>query len=144
MSIAILDMTRTRRSVEDDGKTLRVHIPIQLKTRGGRKEVIVPGGRDGAQPENQALVIALARAHRWADLLESGDVTSLGELAAHVGVDPAYISRSLRLTLLAPDIIERILDGREPSGLSLAKLIRDVPSVWEEQRTKFGFPKPRS
>lgn len=144
MSIAILDMTRTRRSVEDDGKTLRVHIPIQLKMRGGRKEVIVPGGRDGGGQENLALVIALARAHRWADLLESGEVTSLGELAAHVGVDPAYISRFLRLTLLAPDIIERILDGREPSGLSLAKLIRDVPSVWEEQRTKFGFPQPRS
>jgi hypothetical protein len=144
MSIAILDMTRTRRSVEEDGKTLRVHIPIQLKTRGGRKEVIVPGGRDGGGQENQALVIALARAHCWAELLETGKVASLGELAAHVGVDPAYISRFLRLTLLAPDIIERILDGREPSGLSLAKLIRDVPSVWQEQRAKFGFPQPRS
>ncbi|HNR32368.1 MAG TPA: hypothetical protein PKI11_15860 [Candidatus Hydrogenedentes bacterium] len=114
-------------------------MPIQLKTRGGRKEVIVPGGRDGGGQENQALVIALARAHRWADLLESGEVTSLGELAAHVGVDPAYISRFLRLTLLAPDIIERILDGREPSGLSLAKLIKDMPAVWEEQRLKFDM-----
>ncbi|HOV75290.1 MAG TPA: hypothetical protein PK967_15070 [Candidatus Hydrogenedentes bacterium] len=140
MSIAILDMTRTRRSVEDDGKTLRVHIPIQLKTRGGRKEVIVPGGRDGAGQENQALVIALARAHRWAELLETGKVASLGELAAHVGVDPAYISRFLRLTLLAPDIIERILDGREPSGLSLRILLNEMPAVWEEQRVRFGMP----
>lgn len=139
MSIAVLDMTRARRIVKDDGKTLHVHIPIQLKTRGGRKEVIVPGACEGARQENQALVIALARAHRWAELLETGKVGSLGELAAHVGVDPAYISRFLRLTLLSPDIIERILDGREPSSLSLAKLIKDTPAVWEKQRVTFNM-----
>ncbi len=85
-------------------------------------------------------LIALARAHRWAEVLETGKVASLGELAAHVGVDPAYISRFLRLTLLAPDIIERILDGREPSGLSLRVLLNDMPAVWEEQWAKFGGP----
>ena len=66
-------------------------------------------------------------------------MSSLGELAGHINVDPAYISRLLRLTLLAPDVLDRILDGREPSGLSLAKLIKDMPAVWEQQRVMFGM-----
>ena len=56
-----------------------------------------------------------------------------------MGLDPSYVGRVLRLTLLAPDIVQAILDGREPSGVSLERLVRTLPDVWEEQRHVLGF-----
>ena len=61
-------------------------------------------------------------------------------LAKNLGVDRSYVSRVLQLTLLAPDIVEAGLAGREPSGLSLAKLTQSLPVLWDEQRELFGFP----
>jgi hypothetical protein len=75
----------------------------------------------------------MARAHRWAELLESGRYGSWVEIAAAQGCDPSYVARLLRLTLLAPDIVESILTGTEPDGVSLAKL-HQLPLDWEEQR----------
>ena len=138
MSMMTLDMKNIKRRISDDGKTLEVFIPMQLKKRGGRKEVIIPDNPEGTSQQNLPLVIAIARAHRWNELLETYRVGSITELAEHNGVDPAYVRRFLHLTLLAPDIIERILDGKEPSGLSLAKLLREMPVLWGEQRKIFG------
>jgi len=76
----------------------------------------------------------------WRDLLESGKVKSIAEIARANKVDGSYVSRMLDLTLLAPDIIEAILDGKEPSGLSLTKLTKKrIPPLWEEQRLVYGF-----
>jgi len=100
-------------------------------------------GRIGASskdPAQEALVIALARAHRWQEMLDEGEVGSIAELGRSLGVDPTYVGRILRLTLLAPDIVEAILEGNEPSGLSLAKLTQSFPMLWDEQRERFGFP----
>ncbi|MEE9140465.1 MAG: hypothetical protein V3U18_06780, partial [Alphaproteobacteria bacterium] len=77
-----------------------------------------------------ALAIAVARAHRWQEFLDQGRFASITELASALGVDFAYAARLLQLTLLAPDIVEAILDGREPSGLSLEKLKRGLPVAW--------------
>lgn len=82
---------------------------------------------------------SLARAFSWAELLESGKVQSVAELARALYVDGSYISRTLKLTTLAPDIIEAILNGVEPDGLSLSKLVLSFPLDWEEQRAHFGF-----
>jgi len=127
-----------------DGNHLVVRIPLQFKRRGGRKEIIVPQGldaRDQAQPRtNSALVLAVARAHRWKELLESGRYATIRELAADLGLDNSYVARMLRLTLLAPEIIEAIMQGDEPDGLSLAKLV-NPPGLWLEQRQHLGFPK---
>ena len=62
---------------------------------------------------------------------------SLDDLAQAVGVDRTYVGRMLRLTRLAPDIIEAILRGREPEGMSLEKLRKDLPVVWSEQRQRW-------
>jgi len=119
------------------GEYLVVTVPLQIRRRGGRKQVIAPGdvNADGSDQRqtNQPLALALARAHRWRQLLEEGRYTTIRELALALGVDNSYVARLLRLTLLAPDIIKAIIDGTEPDGLSLEKLYR-LPARWEEQR----------
>jgi len=133
-------------TVRRDGERITVCIPMTLKVRGGRKEVILP---DALVPEHspakksatqEPLVIALARAHRWKSLLESGRFQSIAELARAINMDNSYVARLLNLTLLAPDIIMAILGGTEPSGLSLEKLTKNVPLDWVEQREVLGFP----
>lgn len=126
-----------------DGDNILIRIPMCFKKRGGRKEIIAPEGLDSAfpatSPAQEAIVTALARAHRWQKMLDAGKVASVTELADRLDVDRSYTSRILRLNLLAPDIVEAILAGREPSGLSLAKLTQTLPVLWHEQREMFGF-----
>ena len=98
-----------------DGETLVVRIPMRFQRRGGRKRIVAPDGVEilltsKPQPDG-TLVKALARAHRWQRMLESGEYGPLAELSAAERISPSYICRVLRLTLLAPDIIERVMDG---------------------------------
>ncbi len=127
-------------SVRIDSFTVRV--PLTLRRHGGRKLVIVPEGegvpvRTTPTPDD-TLLKALARAHRWKRMLESGQVRSLNELAEAEKINPSYLSRIYRLTLLAPDIVEAILDGRQPRTLQLADLMDDLPVEWGRQRERFG------
>jgi len=123
-----------------DGHTV-IHIPMTLKRMGGRKQVIVPNGFDGSAPNKspvqRPLAIAVARAQRWKDLLDRQHFPSISSLADALNQDPSYVMRVLRLTLLAPDIIEDILNGNEPSGSSLEKLTKTLPMEWEKQRKMF-------
>ena len=82
----------------------------------------------------EALVIAIARAHRWQKLLDDGKFESVSDLAREIGLDVSFAARLLRLTLLAPDII---LMGEEPSGLSLTMLTKQLPVLWDKQQTVF-------
>ena len=120
---------------------LRIRVPMALKRRGGRKEIVIPAGlprRQRSAPQaHSALVLAVIRGHRWKELLESGRYPSIDALAARMGVNASYVGRQLNLALLAPDIVEAILMGREPDGLSLEKLYR-APVGWEEQRRALG------
>ena len=79
------------------------------------------------------------RAHRWRRQTESGQARSITDLAEQEGVTDAYVCRLLPLTCLAPDIIEAILDGRQPKGLRLAEVLGNGPGAWEEQRGAWGF-----
>lgn len=125
-----------------DGDCLVVQVPLRIKRRQGRKEIIVPSGVDSAAADqartNQGLAVTIARAHRWQELLESGRYASIRELALDLGVDNSYLARMLRLTLLAPDLIEAILAGTEPDSLSLERLYR-APTIWDEQRQVLGW-----
>jgi hypothetical protein len=114
-------------------------IPMRFQRRGGRKRIVAPDGSEIAptskpQPDG-TLVKALARAWRWHRLLDEGHFATLAELAEAERIGPAYVSRLLRLTLLAPDIVERILDGCPAP--QLAELMQPFPVVWERQRTEF-------
>jgi len=118
--------------------TITVHVPITIRRHGGRKLVIAPAGTAGlgrlTARADPGLVKALARAHRWRRLLDSGRHATLDELAAAEKLDRSYVGRLLRLTLLAPDIVEAVMDGREPLGIGLPALLRDLPAEWQQQR----------
>ena len=114
-----------------------VRIPVNFRRRNGRQMVLTYGGEERpAKPDRQvngALVTAVAKAYRWQEQLESGQYASLEALAAAHGVDRSYAGRILRLTSLSPEIVEAILDGNEPKGLTLAKLHKRLPLIWSEQ-----------
>jgi hypothetical protein len=126
-----------------DGRTLTIQVPMTFKTRGGRKLVISPDGvPTWATPRarvDNTMVKALARAFRWRRLLENGAYATIEEVAAGEDINTSYVSRVLRLTLLAPDIIEMIVDGRQPSELTLAKLLKPFPVDWKDQASSFGI-----
>ncbi len=119
---------------------------MKFKKRGGRKEIIVPEGLSGPRPSKsraqEPLLTALARAFHWQELIDSGQYATITNLAEALGVDRGYVSRMLRLTLLAPDIVDALVRGEEPSGLSLEKLTKKVPPPWETQRKQLGFAAP--
>ena len=84
-------------------------------------------------------VVALARAYRWQEMLDTRQAGSIDELARKYDVDRSYVGRILKLTSLAPDIVEAILAGNEPSGLSLDTLRGGVPVRWDEQQQHLGY-----
>jgi hypothetical protein len=125
----------TRATVSAGGETVTVHIRLTFRKRGGRKLVVTPDGAAWApRPRvDNAMVKALARAFRWRKLLDAGVYTTLEDLARANGVAPSYVSRVLRLTLLAPEIVEAILGGLQPVELRLDDLLEGFPLEWNGQ-----------
>jgi hypothetical protein len=125
-----------------DAGALTVTLPMTFKKHGGRKLVIAPNGADAwALPRariDNTMVKALARAHRWKKQLDSGRYQTVQDLAEAEKINPSYIARVLRLTLLAPDIVEAILDGRQLAELQLDHLLAPLPVEWERQRAEFA------
>ena len=125
--------------ISRDGNTLTVRVALTFRKRGGRKLVIVPQGIDHWAPPrprvDNAMVKAIGRAHRWKRMLESGEFATVQDLAAAEKINPSYLSRVLRLSLLAPDIIDAILDGRQPPTLQLDRLLKPTPVEWGTQRS---------
>jgi hypothetical protein len=111
-----------------DGRTITVRVPMVFAKRGGCRPVISPSGPSTlSQPRarvDNTMIKALGRAVRWRKLLETGAFATVEEIAAAEKINPSYISRVLRLTLLAPEIVEAILDGRQPAEMTLAVLMR--------------------
>ena len=122
--------------------SLTVRVPLSIRRRGGRKVVVTPPGIVALVPHHAradpTLVKALARAHRWKRLLEQGRYASISEMAAAEKIDRGYLGQILQLTLLAPDIIEAILDGTQPADLTLPALLKPFPAAWEQQRAGWG------
>ena len=119
---------------------LVIRVPMNFRKRGGRKEVVLPHGVQSLEDTASSLQLAIARAFVWQRMLDSGEVESISALASRVGMNKAHVCRMLRFTLLAPDIIEGILSGKEAKALSIVRL-RDqgFPVLWEEQRGMVGM-----
>lgn len=140
-------MTTNRKSKNPDwqfdGTTISVRIPMIFVRRGGRKVIIAPDGGDAWAPArlrpDEALIRAIVRAHRWKRMLDEGKYRSASELAEAEGVTRSFVTRLMRLTLLAPDIVDAILDGRQPKGMQLQELTRTMSTGWEEQRENFAI-----
>ncbi|WP_238365462.1 hypothetical protein [Mesobacterium pallidum] len=120
-------------------ETVTLHVPFRLVKRGGRKEMQLPEGATQPRRADSTLVKALARAFRWKRMLESGEFATIAELAEHEGIAPSYMTRVLRLTLLAPDIVAAILDGKQGSEVTLARVLEPFPLTWQHQALHFSL-----
>jgi hypothetical protein len=115
-----------------------VHIPVTFLQRGRRKQILTPPGEAPWSPAprvDTALLKAVVRAYRWREMLESGEYSSAAELAKAEKVNDSYLSRVLRLTLLAPEIVEAIVAGQQPSTLQVDDLLKPLPLDWQRQRS---------
>lgn len=110
-----------------------IQVPFRVVKRGGRKEMQLPDGATLSRKPDSTLVKALARAFRWKRMLDSGEFTTIAELAEREGIAPSYMTRVLRLTLLAPDIVEGILEAKQEPEVTLARLLEPFPMEWEAQ-----------
>ena len=113
---------------------------MRFQRRGGRKRIVAPDGSEivpSSKPQpDGTLVEALARARRWQRMLDQGLYTSVSEIGDAENISKSYVSRILRLALLAPDIVESILAGQANQALMLERLERPLPASWEEQRER--------
>jgi predicted nucleic acid-binding Zn ribbon protein len=129
--------------ISQDGRTAMVSVAVSFLQRGGRKQILSPAGAAPWSPAprvDTALVKAVVRAHRWRQMIENGKYASSAELAKAEKVNDSYLSRILRLTLVAPDLIEAIMAGRQSSTLQLDELIKPLPAAWDQQRAKLRSP----
>ena len=122
-----------------EAASITVRVPLAIRRRPGRKTVVVPGGAATPAPARStrtdpALVKALARAFRYQRMLDQGRHASISEMAGAEKIERGYLGTLLRLTLLAPDIVEAILDGRQPADLGPPRLLGAVPADWSGQR----------
>jgi hypothetical protein len=123
--------------------SVTVSVPLTIRRRGGRKQIIGPdgavarpgGGAEGVVPVrgDPALVKALARGFRWRRMLEEGRYASISEMAKAEGIERGYLGSLLRLTLLAPEMVEALVAGRQPEGVTLPKLMEPFPVEWRQQ-----------
>jgi hypothetical protein len=118
--------------------TITVHVPLRFTVRGGRKTIVM-GQASYEAPKTRfdnSIAKALARAYRWKQKLDDGTYATMVELAKAERINESYVTRLIRLNLLAPDIVEAALDGRTP--LTVQILTEPISNYWTEQRTRLG------
>jgi hypothetical protein len=119
-----------------DSAAVTIKVPFAVRKRGGRKLVLAPDGAPVpllAPQVDSTLVKAIARAFRWQKMLETGRYATIKEIARAEKINPSYVSRVLRLTLLAPATVEAILDGRADAAPTLAEAMKVFPVEWKLQ-----------
>jgi len=128
----------------DDG-TISILIPMKIRKRKGYVTTIAPEGLDkykgieNPHNYNEKLVNAFASAYKWKEMIKNKEVGSFNEIAEIEKTDKSHVAKIFKLNYVAPDIIEAILDGKQPELLTLRDFKKGVPDLWEEQRDVFGF-----
>ena len=116
--------------------TIRVHIPLAVRKRGGRPRILPPKDIETSEPppgQDPRVLRAIGRAWAWRQRMERGEVTTIADLAAEEGLSDRYVSRLLRLAWLAPEVLERLVVRREPCAISLYGLCFVASLPWDEQ-----------
>jgi hypothetical protein len=128
--------------VRQDGDAIVIDIPMTFRHKYGRKEIVPrAGAEDQARLQSTTpspLTLAVARAFRWQEMIETGQAKSNCDLARKLKLDQSHVARTIRLASLAPEVIESILGGHEPEGAGLNLLRQDLPLLWEEQRRELS------
>ena len=129
-------------SIIREGELLTIRVKAILKRRGGEEVIIGSEGKfvpSGPRPD-PILIKNLTQAYAWKEVIESGEYASIHALAEREKCDDRHVRKLLRLAYLAPDIVESILDGRQPGALRMADLTHHkLPLSWKEQRIQLGF-----
>lgn len=133
----------TESNPRHDGRTVIVRVPISIRRRGGRKLVFTPDDTNvTVTPVHRgvynSMVKAIGRAFRWREMLENGTHATIAEIATAEKINESYVGRVLRLTLLAPDIVEAVMSRQQPAELQLDSLMRRFPVEWNAQRALLG------
>ena len=128
-------------ALDDEDDVPKIHTaPLPASRPRARKEIIFPGGRDSPPRRlNHALILAIARAKSWMRDLRGGKYTDTMDIARRFQLSDAHVRRILRVGYLAPDIVEAIVEGRQPRSLTVKRLLRGIPCDWADQRAAFGF-----
>ena len=112
---------------------VKITIPMSFRSCAGRKRIVTQ------ELNTNSIITNLARAFRWQALIDSGKFSNVHELARAIGKDDAYVSRIIRFTLLAPDIIHAVLAGKINKSISTEKLKQALPPMWEDQKKMFDI-----
>ena len=115
---------------------VKITIPMSFRSCAGRKRIVTP---DSETSFTDPMITNIARAFRWQTLIDEGKFSNVHELARAIGKDDAYVSRIIRFTLLAPDIIHAVLAGKINKSISTEKLKQALPSMWEDQKKMFDI-----
>jgi site-specific DNA recombinase len=132
----------TREAIDPQEAVLVRDVPLRIKRRGVEMRLVIEGGSANPTTPDPVLLKEIRRAHRCFEALVSGQVGSVAELATLEEISDRYVSSVLPLAFLAPDIVEAIAAGRQPSDLTAHRLIRavDLPIAWSAQKQLLGFP----
>ena len=131
-------------TINENG-SITLSVPFSIRRKGGRRYIITPSDATpqyDAPKHYEPLVNALIKAFHWKELLDTGAVDNLAEIVDKEKINKSYVMRVFKMTLLAPDIVAAILDGRQPKYLTVMDFLKSIPTDWSEQRSRFGFPEP--
>jgi len=124
-------------------QTLRVVIPLALRRKNRRPKILPPAERQpvDARTQDRHILRVIGRAHAWRRRMDAGEFTTLQDLAEHVGLSDRQVSKILRLSYLAPDVLETLLIKRTPPAVSLVRLVEIARLPWSKQAAEvFGVP----
>jgi site-specific DNA recombinase len=140
IKLPVRDADKSRTLLPDRVAIARL-FPMQMKRRGVELRLIVGNQNRSAANVDLSLLKAVARAHRWFEEITTGNAKSLAAIAAREGLAVRYVGRLIRLAFLAPEIVESIVEGRQPTTLIAEALTRRIalPLSWSAQRAALGF-----
>jgi hypothetical protein len=122
---------------------LTTDITMKFRIRGGKTVMVLPDGSRAIERKDaivdSTMVKIIARGHRWHRLLAEGAYATIEDLAAAEKINASYVSRVTRLAFLSPVITEAILEGRQPSHLTMKDLMAPFPAEWTQQDSYFGI-----